>query len=88
MKTTTSFAEFAQQADYSLLEALNVDPDATSDGKDHLPRQVFSGHYVPVTPTPLPESEYVAHSSGLFRELGLSEELAHDEAFQIGRAHV
>jgi len=34
-----------------------------------------------VTPTPLPEPEYVAHSSTLFEELGLSEELAHDELF-------
>ncbi len=79
--TTTTFAEFAQRADYSLLESLRADPQATEDGHDHRPRQVFSGHYVPVTPTPLPEPEYVAHSSTLFEELGLSEELAHDETF-------
>ena len=79
--TTTTFAAFAQRADYSLLESLRADPQATEDGLDHQPRQVFSGHYVPVTPTPLPEPEYVAHSSTLFEELGLSEELAHDETF-------
>jgi uncharacterized protein YdiU (UPF0061 family) len=78
---TTTFAAFAQRADYSLLESLNADPQATEDGLDHRLRQVFSGHYVPVTPTPLPEPEYVAHSSTLFEELGLSEELAHDETF-------
>ncbi len=77
----TNFAEFAQQADYSLLDSLNADPQATSDGNDHRPRQVFSGHYVPVTPTPLPEPEYVAHSSTLFNELGLSEELVNNEKF-------
>jgi len=81
MPTTTTFAAFAQRADYSLLESLQADPQATEDGLDHRPRQVFSGHYVPVTPTPLPEPEYVAHSSTLFAELGLSEALAHDETF-------
>jgi uncharacterized protein YdiU (UPF0061 family) len=79
---TTTFAEFAQRADYSLLESLQADPQATSDGQDHRPRQVFSGHYVPVTPTPLPAPEYVAHSRTLFHELGLSDALAHDEAFR------
>jgi uncharacterized protein YdiU (UPF0061 family) len=42
---------------------------------------VSSGHYVPVTPKPLPEPEYVAHSAALFRELGLSEGLARDARF-------
>ncbi|MBD1193461.1 protein adenylyltransferase SelO family protein [Vulcanococcus sp. Clear-D1] len=80
--SATTFEEFAQRADYSLLESLRPDPDATLDGNDHRARQVFSGHYVPVTPTPLPQPEYVAHSSGLFAELGLSDALAHDEAFR------
>ena len=80
--TTTTFAAFAQRADYSLMESLQADPQATCDGHDHRPRQVFSGHYVPVTPTPIPAPEYVAHSRTLFRELGLSEELAHDEQFR------
>jgi uncharacterized protein YdiU (UPF0061 family) len=79
---TTTFAEFSECADYSLLDALNADPQARGDGQDHRPRQVFSGHYVPVTPTALPEPEYVAHSQRLFRELGLSEALAHDEPFR------
>ncbi|NDC35334.1 MAG: hypothetical protein EBZ51_08125 [Synechococcaceae bacterium WB9_2_112] len=79
---TTTFAAFAQRADYSLLQSLQVDPQATADGNDHRPRQVFSGHYVPVTPTPLPEPEYVAHSSALFDELGLDEALAHDGQFR------
>jgi uncharacterized protein YdiU (UPF0061 family) len=79
---TTSFAEFAQRADYSLLDSLHRDPQASSDGNDHRPRQVFSGHYVPVRPTPIPEPSYVAHSSSLFHELGLDENLAHEEHFQ------
>ncbi len=78
----TTFAQFAQRAHYSLMESLQADPQATGDGEDHRPRQVFSGHYVPVKPTPLPDPEYVAHSSALFEELGLSEALAHDEQFR------
>lgn len=80
--TTTTFAGFAQRADYSLLDSLRADPQATVDGVDHQPRQVFSGHYVPVTPTPLPAPELVAHSSTLFHELGLSESLVHDDQFR------
>jgi len=78
----SSFEALADRADYSLLETLRADPQATLDGEDHRPRQVFSGHYVPVTPTPLPAPHYLAHSSTLFEELGLSEELAHDERFR------
>ena len=79
---TTSFAEFAKRADYSLLESLQADPQATADGNDHRPRQVFSGHYVPVTPTAIPAPEYVAHSPSLFDELGLSDGLAQDDEFR------
>ncbi|MEO1002615.1 MAG: protein adenylyltransferase SelO family protein [Cyanobacteria bacterium J06638_7] len=77
-----SFEAFARLADYSLMEALHADPEATHDGDDHRVRQVFSGHYVPVTPTPLADAEYVAHSSTLFQELGLSDDLAHDSQFR------
>ncbi|MEB3266592.1 MAG: protein adenylyltransferase SelO family protein [Cyanobacteriota bacterium] len=78
----TTFAEFAQRADYSLLDGLQADPQARADGRDHRPRQVRSGHYVPVTPTPLPAPQTVAYSSSLFQELGLSEELAHNDHFR------
>ena len=78
----STFPDFAAHADYSLLEALRPDPDATDDGIDHRPRPVFSGHYVPVRPTPIPQSQYVAHSQSLFEELGLNDELARDPAFQ------
>ena len=77
-----TFDDFVQLADYSLLDSLNVDPDATSDGDDHRARQVVSGHFVPVTPTPLAEPEYVTHSSTFFNELGLSDELALNEKFR------
>ncbi|MEA5443860.1 protein adenylyltransferase SelO [Cyanobium gracile] len=79
---TKTFADFAQRADYSLLDSLRPDPQASVDGQDHRPRQVFSGHYVPVTPTPLPAPELVAHSRTLFDELGLGDGLAHDDHFR------
>jgi len=78
----TSFDDFVRLADYSLMDTLNVDPDATEDGDDHRARQVFSGHYVPVTPTPLTEPEYVTHSTTFFKELGLSDELALNAQFR------
>ncbi|MEM9117358.1 MAG: protein adenylyltransferase SelO family protein [Cyanobacteria bacterium P01_F01_bin.56] len=78
----TTFDEFVRLADYSLMDTLNADPDATVDGDDHRARQVFSGHFVPVKPTPLAEPEYVAHSSTFFKELGLSDQLALDEKFR------
>ncbi|EMS77145.1 protein adenylyltransferase SelO [Desulfotignum phosphitoxidans] len=77
----STFDEFVRLADYSLMDTLNADPDATGDGDDHRPRQVFSGHFVPVTPTPLPDPEYVTHSSTFFNELGLSDELVNDGKF-------
>ena len=48
--TAHSFQEFAARVDYSLLESLRADPEATADGSDTGP-PVMSGHYVPVTPT-------------------------------------
>ena len=79
--TTTTFTQFIERADYSLMDSLQADPQATGDGKDHHPRQVFSGHYVPVTPTAIPEPEYITHSKNLFKELGLSDQLVLDEQF-------
>ena len=76
-----SLEAFAKHADYSLLEALQPDPQARDDGSDHDPRQVFSGHYVPVTPTPIANPRYVAHSKAFFKELGLADALATSEPF-------
>ncbi len=79
--TISTFDDFAKTSDYSLLDTLVPDPDSTQDGFDFRPRQVFSGHFVPVQPTAIAEPMYVTHSHTFFNELGLSPELAHDEAF-------
>jgi uncharacterized protein YdiU (UPF0061 family) len=78
----TRLEDIARLADYSLINTLNCDPDATTDGKDYLPRQVFSGHYVPVKPAPIAEPEYVAHSKSFFRELNFDDSLAQTEGFR------
>ncbi|MDO6712755.1 protein adenylyltransferase SelO family protein [Aliiglaciecola sp. 2_MG-2023] len=73
--------DLAKLSDYSLVDNLNCDPDATQTGDDYQPRQVFSGHYVPVKPTPIDDPLYVAHSEAFFAELGFDDSLAHTEAF-------
>ena len=45
--------DLAKLASYSLMDKLNSDPDSKANAIDYLPRQVFSGHYVPVNPTPI-----------------------------------
>ena len=80
-KFTENFSEFSQLSDYSFLNSLKADPQSTKDGNDHKPRSVYSGHYVPVVPTAIPESEYISHSKKLFKELGLSSNLTKDQKF-------
>lgn len=81
METISNLDNLAELVSYSFMDTLNADPDATANGADHLPRQVFSGHYVPVSPTPLENPEYVAHSKNLFRELGFADNLAQSADF-------
>ena len=73
--------ELAGLVDYSLMDTLVCDPQAREDGLDHQPRQVFSGHYVLVSPTPIQNPVYIAHSSELFKELGFADELARSRDF-------
>lgn len=76
-----SLSELAPLADYSLMENLRADPDATEDGADHDYREVRSGHYVPVKPTPIENPHYIAHSKRFFAELGLDDTLAKSPDF-------
>lgn len=79
--TVKTLSDLARMADYSLMDTLTPDPEASADGVDHAPRQVFSGHYVPVNPTPIQEPHYIAHSQTFFKELGFDETLATSEDF-------
>jgi len=79
--TISTLDDLAKLANYSLMDTLNCDPDATDNGEDHAPRQVFTGHYVPVNPTPIKAPEYVAHSKNFFSELGFADSMAESSNF-------
>jgi uncharacterized protein YdiU (UPF0061 family) len=79
--TVSTLDDLAKLANYSLMDTLNCDPHATEDGVDHRSRQVFSGHYVPVNPTPIKDPEYVTHSKSFFSELGFADSLAESADF-------
>jgi uncharacterized protein YdiU (UPF0061 family) len=79
--TISTLNDLATLANYSLMDTLNCDPDATENGADHAPRQVFTGHYVPVRPTPIKDPEYVAHSKNFFSELGFADNMAESSDF-------
>ncbi|MGB5300092.1 MAG: protein adenylyltransferase SelO family protein [Thiogranum sp.] len=73
--------DLAKLASYSFMDTLTCDPDAKADAADHAPRQVFTGHYVPVNPTPIDEPKYVAHSKNFFHELGFADSMAESADF-------
>ena len=79
--TISTLDDLAQCADYSLMDTLNCNPDAKENGVDHKPRQVFTGHYVLVKPTPIKNPEYVAHSKQFFKELGFADSMAKSAEF-------
>lgn len=79
--SVTTLDDLATLANYSLMDTLNCDPEAKPNGIDHDPRQVFTGHYVPVRPTPIRDPEYVAHSKTFFSELGFADSIAKSTDF-------
>ena len=81
LSSPLSFTAFLQCADYSLLRALSADPEQARHAPNKTLRQVKSGHYVEVLPTPLPSPCYVIHSSNFFHELNLSESSAREKGF-------
>jgi uncharacterized protein YdiU (UPF0061 family) len=79
--TVATLDDLAKLANYSFMDTLTCDPDATQNGSDYMPREVFTGHYVPVNPTPIGDPEYVAHSKNFFRELGFADSMAQSNDF-------
>lgn len=76
-----TLSKLASLADYSFMDTLNADPDAAVNGANHSPRQVYSGHYVPVSPMAIESPEYITHSKYLFRELGFADGMAQSADF-------
>ena len=79
--TIKTLSDLAKLADYSFMDMLNCDPNTKTDGVDHDPRQVFTGHYTLVNPTPIKNPEYITHSKEFFNELGFADSLAQSEGF-------
>jgi uncharacterized protein YdiU (UPF0061 family) len=73
--------QFANTCDYSFVDSLKPNPELKEDKNDYLPREVFSGHYVLVNPTPIQNPEYITHSQVFFQELGLDDTLATKQDF-------
>lgn len=81
LPTVETLDDLATLANYSFLDTLNCDPEANQNGIDHAPRQVFSGHYVLVKPTPIKDPEYITHSKTFFDELGFADSMAKSADF-------
>ena len=80
-KNIETFEELVNLSDYSFIEKLNSDPDAKFNADNKLSREVFSGHYVPVSPTAIKEPIYISHSVNFFKELGFSDNLIKSDDF-------
>ncbi|MFA9374227.1 MAG: protein adenylyltransferase SelO family protein [Poseidonibacter sp.] len=74
--------ELATLSDYSFINKLASDPDAKFNEDNKSPREVFSGHYVPVKPTPIKEPIYISRSEIFFKELGFSKKLIESDEFK------
>ncbi|CAA6802282.1 MAG: Selenoprotein O and cysteine-containing homologs [uncultured Sulfurovum sp.] len=81
INTIKTLNDLAPLADYSFMDTLTPDAKAKENGVDHVSREVFSGHYVPVNPTPIENPKYIAHSKNFFSELGFDDSLAQSPDF-------
>ena len=72
---------FASQRDESWLEQLNADPEQDKHAPNRSSREVFSGHYVKVRPTPLAEPRLVAYSAAFAKSVGISAEECQSDTF-------
>ena len=76
-----SFTALMQRMHPGLLRNLAPDPEQARHMPNKTARQVKSGHYVEVHPTPLPTPRYVIHSPAFFEALGLADAVGSDPAF-------
>eukprot|EP00927_Polykrikos_kofoidii_P020465 TRINITY_DN19711_c0_g1_i1.p1 TRINITY_DN19711_c0_g1~~TRINITY_DN19711_c0_g1_i1.p1 ORF type:complete len:582 (-),score=109.03 TRINITY_DN19711_c0_g1_i1:204-1949(-) len=71
----------ARHADHSWLQKLVPDPETEKYAPNKESRQVRSGHYVRVNPTPLPQPRLVIHSQKMAKALDISEDEVSSGAF-------
>lgn len=79
--TAMPLSGLAAAASHSWLELLLPDPEAEKHAPNHTAREVFSGHFVPVRPKPLPKPRLVIHSAAMAEALGLSADEVASESF-------
>jgi|MDSW01.1.fsa_nt_gb hypothetical protein len=78
-----SVLTLGDRADHSWVWQLREDPDAPKHDPNKSSRQVFSGHYVRVAPTPLRKPRLALVSPDMLEELGIDEEDAKSEVRSI-----
>jgi len=76
-----SLEAFCGAADASWLRCLNEDPEAAANAPNKRSREVKSGHYVRVAPTPLRAPGLAMHSPELAADLGLDAEAVASAGF-------
>lgn len=81
IKPIKTIKDLANLSNYSFMDTLNCNPDSKENGEDYFPREVFTGHYTLVKPTPMEDVQYIAHSKTLFKELGFDDALALSDEF-------
>jgi uncharacterized protein YdiU (UPF0061 family) len=74
-------AALAERLDFSYLRDLRADPEEEQHRPNTSPREVFSGHYVRVAPTPLRAPHLLAVSRELADALGVAPSECASEAF-------
>lgn len=72
--------DLATRADHSWITQLQPDPEAAQHAPNKSSRQVTSGHYVPVLPTPLPDPRLLILSPAMTAELGLDAAACREDA--------
>ena len=77
-----SIQKVASQTEQTWLERLTPDPETEQHVPNHSPREVRSGHYVEVLPTPLASPELVIYSPEVAEMLEIPSEEIESEAFK------
>jgi len=73
--------QLATESDQSWLDQLTPDPETDLHVPNTDPREVKSGHFVEVWPTPLADPKMVVHSTEVAEMLGIPEVEVHSESF-------
>ena len=73
--------QFISWANESWINHLNPDPEEAIHRPNKISREVLSGHYVLVDPTPLPDPLLMAYTSEVGEMIGLNDKSMQSEAF-------